>query len=164
MTIPDYFKITGIFSVIITILGWWLKIRLEGSIGSEYAKILELFKTKNQLRLAALSERLRAHQEAYQLWRELNAQLNHPQEVCEVCSRCDLWWGNNCLYLEPEARKAFFIAFVSARDLDWYKQNSTNGDLVTKCYKEINDAGAIIEQSVALPSLNEFEISKKMLK
>jgi hypothetical protein len=160
MNITDYFAVTSIFSALFIILGWWLKSRLEGSIGHEYAKIIELFKTKNQLRIAALSERLRAHQQAYQLWREINTHLGSA-EIHEVILKCDRWWGENCLYLEPEARNAFLTAFVRARDIEVYKNNSSSSSLVTECHKQINDAGAIIESSVALPPLNEFEFSKK---
>lgn len=162
MQLSDFFGVTAIFIACTTFLGWWLKARLDKSIGHEYDKILELFKTKNQLRLAAINERLRVHQEAYQLWREINTHLS-TKEIGNVVTKCDLWWGTNCLYLEPEARKAFLIAFVRARDLEFYKtsQDPSTRTLVTDMYQEINEAGAIIERCVELPVLNEFEIAKK---
>lgn len=126
-----------------------------------YASLIEELKTKNQLRVAALSERLRAHQEAYQLWREINAHLE-TEEINKVILKCDEWWGKNCLYLEPEAREAFIKAFVGAKDLKLYKTCQDAPELFSKVCKEINDAGAAIERCVALPVLNELAIRKKV--
>ena len=124
----------------------------------QHSELLEDLKTRNQLRIAALQERLRAHQEAYQLWREINQALDKPA-LDEVIIRCDKWWGEHCLYLEPEARSAFLSAFVGARDLNFYRKNPNTVDLVSKVQREINDAGGIIEKCVALPNLHEFDVS-----
>jgi len=151
MDIIDFLKITGIVALVNAALGWWIK----NSIDHKYSKALELFKTRNQLRLSALDERLHAHQEAYQLWRELNTHLG-TDKIQDVVAKCDKWWGEKCLYLEPEAREAFLKAWATARILEHLSQS-----LVTEAHKSINDAGAVIERSVALPPLNEFEITRK---
>jgi NADPH-dependent glutamate synthase beta subunit-like oxidoreductase len=56
-------------------------------------------------------------QEAYKLWREINGAIG-THELQGVVAKCDAWWGENCLYLEPEGRAAFLAAFVGARDLE----------------------------------------------
>ncbi len=132
---------------------------IEG-VRAEYAAMLEALKGRQQLRIAALDRRLQAHQEAYQLWREINGALGRP-ELQEVAGKCSKWWGDNCLYLEPEARAAFLAAFVGARDLDWYRSNQDAADLVSKVQREINDAGGVIEKCVALPNLREMEVAQK---
>lgn len=147
----DFIKLSGVVSLINVALGWWLKTTID----HKYAKALELFKTRNQLRLSALDERLRAHQEAYQLWREINTHLG-TDEIQGVVERCDEWWGQKCLYLEPETREAFLNAWAKARIL-----KHLSPSLVTEAHKSINDAGAVIERSVALPPLNEFEITRQ---
>lgn len=124
------------------------------------AELLESVKTKNQLRLAALDQRLRAHQEAYGLWREINGAVDTTR-IDDVVARCDKWWGENNLYLEPEARAAFLAAFVGARDLDYYKSCFKTPDLVTKTRAAIDSAGAAIEHCIALPQLNEVGRAKK---
>jgi len=153
MDIIDFLKITGIVSVVNAALGLWIK----GSIDHKYAKALEQFKTRNQLRLSALDERLRAHQEAYQLWREINTHLG-TDKIQDVVIRCDKWWGEKCLYLEPEAREAFLKAWARARIIE-----HLSPETATEAHKSINDAGAIIERSVELPSLKEFDITKESL-
>lgn len=130
------------------------------AVKRQHAELLEGLKTKNQLRLAGLEHRLRAHQEAYGLWREINGALDKPA-INEVVSRCDSWWGDNCLYLEPAARSAFLLAFVGARDLEFYKSSAEAALLVSKTRAEINRAGSVIEECVALPHLNELAHAKR---
>jgi hypothetical protein len=126
------------------------------SVKRQHAEILEDLKTKNQLRLSALDSRLRAHQEAYGLWREINGSID-TEKLSDVIKKCDEWWGSNCLYLEPAARSAFLGAFVGARDLGFYMSCTDSADLVHKIRIEIQGAGGIIEDCVALPRLNEIE-------
>ena len=102
---------------------------IKNSIDHKYSKALELFKTRNQL---------------------------GTDKIQDVVAKCDKWWGEKCLYLEPEAREAFLKAWATARILEHLSQS-----LVTEAHKSINDAGAVIERSVALPPLNEFEITRK---
>lgn len=133
-------------------------------VESTYNQILETFKAQHQLRLAAVEKRLQAHQEAFCLWRKINGALG-SEHLPEIIRECDEWWGNNSLYLEPEPRRAFLEAWVSARDLKWYQENS-EASLVTKCHQQINYAGEAITKAVELPRLNELidakEPSKKM--
>lgn len=130
------------------------------TVKRQHAELLEALKTKNQLRLAGLDQRLRAHQEAYGLWREINGALDDPA-IREIVVKCDEWWGKNCLYLEPAARSAFLLAFVGARDLEFYKSSADAAVLVPKTRREVNEAGGTIENAVALPQLNELERAKR---
>lgn len=128
-------------------------------VKSTYSQILETFKAQHQLRLAAVEKRLQVHQEAFCLWRRINGAIG-TDYLPEIIKECDEWWGNNSLYLEPEPRKAFLEAWVSARDLKWYQENS-EPSLVTKCYQQINYAGEAITKAVELPRLNELIDTKK---
>lgn len=60
MNIIDFFTISAIMSGIATILGWWLKSRLDSSIQHEYAKLLEQFKAQQRRSELLHSERLNA--------------------------------------------------------------------------------------------------------
>jgi len=115
--------------------------------------ILENQRAHNSLRMAAIDKRLQAHQEACGLWRKINANLN-TEGIQDVVIECDNWWSNNSLYLEPEPREAFLTAWVSAKDLAWYK-DAGETDLVSKCYRDIELAGQAITNAVELPTLNE---------
>jgi len=58
MNLADYFGITAIVGACTTVLGWWLKSRLDSSIKHEYDKILESFKTELKRSDVLLTERL----------------------------------------------------------------------------------------------------------
>jgi len=61
MNIIDYFTITVIIGSCTTVLGWWLKVRLDSSIKHEYDKILEGFKSELKRSDVLLTERLAAY-------------------------------------------------------------------------------------------------------
>ena len=82
-------------------------------VKSQYSVILENIKAKNQLRLAALDKRLQVHQEAFTLWRELFGAIHSP-DIGKAVIICQEWWGKNCIYLEPEVRRAFTDAYTAA--------------------------------------------------
>ncbi|MDZ7871692.1 MAG: hypothetical protein U5L02_21260 [Rheinheimera sp.] len=107
----------------------------------------------------AVEKRLQVHQEAFCLWRQINGALG-TDFLPEIIKKCDEWWGNNSLYLEPEPRRAFLEAWVAARDLKWYQENSEQS-LVTKCHHLINYAGEAITKAVELPKLNELIDTKE---
>jgi hypothetical protein len=58
MKLLDYFGITAIIVTCTTVLGWWLKSRLDSSIKHEYDKILESFKAELKRSDVLLTERL----------------------------------------------------------------------------------------------------------
>ncbi|USD27656.1 hypothetical protein J8Z24_11915 [Pseudoalteromonas sp. SCSIO 43201] len=128
-------------------------------VKSTYSQIMETFKAQHQLRLAAVEKRLQAHQEAFCLWRKINGALG-TEHLPGIIRECDEWWGNNSLYLEAEPRRAFLEAWVSAKDLKWYQENS-EASLVSKCYQQINYAGEAITKAVELPRLNELIDTKE---
>ena len=60
MEIIDLFTISSVIAGSTTLLGWWLKSRLESSIKHEYDKVLEGFKSELKRSDLLLSERLTA--------------------------------------------------------------------------------------------------------
>ncbi len=69
---------------------------------------------KDALRLAAVERRLAAHQEAYALWCGLLRDLHNPDRVHEAAVRCQSWWRENCLYLDPKSRREFWDGSLDA--------------------------------------------------
>lgn len=141
------------------------KERLE-DIAQQNRLLLEQTKLNHQLRLAALDQRLKAHQEAYTLWWKLMDVVHDNERVSEVIMECQDWWVKNNLYLDAEVRKAFRIAYHSAptycqiytelREADSIERQRREG-VLSESWDSVNDAGEAIVKAVELPSLVEEE-------
>ena len=128
-------------------------------VKNSYAVLLEGTKTRNQLRMAALEERLRAHQEAFALWRGLN-RVAHDADGSTLrpeIQKCQDWWDRNCLYLTSESREAFAGAFWAAHYLTSEMQAKLPPQDVQRRWEQLSLAGSVLVASVALPPLNEVE-------
>lgn len=134
-------------------------------VKNQYAILIEQFKAKSQLRMAALDKRLQAHQDAFVFWRRLVATA-HSDEVGPVVMECQAFWEQQCLYLEPAARQALSDAYVHAashRQLvqgSQYMTNEQRTELmprINESWAFINGAGKVILESVALPALSDAE-------
>lgn len=108
------------------------------------------------LRSAALDKRLEAHQHAYSLWRQLMGSLFNG-EVNAVASECHKWWSTNCLYLDADARKAFFDAFSRAPRHS-VLANHKDEQTIEANFEIIERAGNIIAAGVGLPPIQETTI------
>ena len=117
---------------------------------------------KQRLRLAALDKRLETAQEAYTLWRRL-CRLPHPDEpddgtpVEDILRNCRDWWETHSLFLTAEARNAFWKALNAAMELAVLRSSHSDWKDLKVAYEDIEQAGKIIEESVFLPSIGEFE-------
>jgi hypothetical protein len=81
-------------------------------IKSTYSLLVEDVRAQHQLRIGVLGPRLKAHQEAFALWRKLYRAM-HQSNVGDVMNECQAWWEENCLYLEPGVREAFLQAYAA---------------------------------------------------
>lgn len=132
------------------------------SVKSEYTMLAEQFKAKNQLRVAAIDKRLAAHQQAFTLWRKLVGHA-YSDSIREVVLEAQTWWEENCLYLEPEAREAFSLAYAFASTHKQLVEGIRfHGTAYTKeiehSWQRVMDAGQIIMSSIALPPLTSQEM------
>lgn len=126
-------------------------------VKAQYAFLIEELKAKHQLRLAAIERRLQAHQEAFALWRELLANT-HTENIGATVIKCQTWWENNCLFLEPSVREAFSDAYSAAHmhnalvrgGLPALQEAKENWNRITK-------AGQLIVEAVQLPGLTSSE-------
>jgi hypothetical protein len=120
-------------------------------IRARYSSRLEL---RNQLRLAALSERLAAHQEAYSQWMYMMANCNKP-EIRKIAAECENWWKGKCLYLSKEAREAFLTCCLTAFHRPDFLQEDAPRDadlirLAQENYKMMYRTGKVIVDAVGL--------------
>lgn len=110
--------------------------RIE-EVKTQHALVLEASTATHQLRLAAIDKRLQAHQEAFELWREMMTVAHQEADLTgPTVMKCQAWWNRNCLYLEPKARDAFSLAYssighhrglvVSRADVETIKSNWLN--------------------------------------
>jgi len=60
-----------------------------------------------RFKLAALDKRLEAHQRAYRLWWDLRWSVSDRKKAWETARRCEDFWCDNCLYLDPVSRESF---------------------------------------------------------
>lgn len=121
----------------------------------QYTALVEEFKARHQLRLAAVDRRLQAHQEAFTLWRRLRSSI-HTENVDSVVLECQDWWNKNCLYLSAEAREAFLDAYFAAGNHAALVQ-SRDRVAVNENFAKITGAGTTILAAVELPALGERE-------
>jgi hypothetical protein len=117
-------------------------------IKNAHATQLEVLKSRQQLRMAAIDKRLQAHQEVFALWKELYA-VARDEDASVIVEKCDKWWVNNCLYLEPQAREAFGEALAEALNA-----------LHARDSEKILKAANVIVKAVELPALSEGEIQR----
>ncbi|WP_108652590.1 hypothetical protein [Dongshaea marina] len=111
----------------------------------------ESIKAAHQLRFASLDRRLEAHQKAFSLCRHFAALLKEDEARKEMIGICDKWWGENSLYLEPDAREAFLRAVIALRDYPLCGDN----DVRIEHNRNINDAPEIIQKAVSLPPIKK---------
>jgi len=111
---------------------------------------------RNQLRLAALEKRLQAHQEAYTFWRKLKFNAANEKTIGKIVEDSQTWWEENCIYLDPKAREAFFRAILSASDHIAFL-NARDMNVIEENFKTIEEAGKAILAGVALPTIGDLE-------
>ncbi len=113
---------------------------------------------KHQMAMAALDQRLKAHQEAFALWRKLLAKIQLPDDISEHLEDCQSWWDQHCLYLTSEARSAFRKAvMISERQAVLIQDDRADGTEISKNWDMILDAGDKIIKGVELPSMGKQE-------
>lgn len=130
--------------------------RLVENVKAPYNELLEELRARHQLRLAAIDRRLQAHQEAFALWRELLG-ATHTPDVGTTVIKCQSWWEQNCLYLEPEVRQAFVQAYSAAHIHNSLTADRTNPDAVKQNWNEIMQFPEVLFKAIQLPPLSELE-------
>lgn len=123
-----------------------------------YTQHVEMFKANAQLRNAALTERLKAHQGAYSLWFRMFARVWRSDEnaTMELYHDCRKWWADNCLYLTPEARDKFLGAINC---ISMHKEiRGSSDEVLERNWRKIEELGDILVRGVELPELGEARL------
>ena len=130
--------------------------RLVEEVKAPYNELLEELRARHQLRLAAIDKRLQAHQESFVLWRELLGAV-HTSECGKAVVKCQAWWEQNCLYLDPDVRQSFVRAYSAAHVHPLLTQDRTAADAVKQNWKEVMQFPEVLFKAVQLPPLSELE-------
>jgi len=74
----------------------------------------------------------------------------NQKDVKSISKKCEDWWWENCLYLDAQAREAFWSAFRLAPpnyyELSREEKNETR--------KDLDKAISSLEKAVELPPIN----------
>jgi hypothetical protein len=133
--------------------------QVEG-IKHEYELIRVQGEWEHQLRLAAIEKRLNTHQQAYSLLLKLYA-VSTYQDQEQLFKDCDDFWRNNCLFLTPDARDKFNMAWEAAATIpDLYR---TNPEEVIKKRDIIFRAIVTTVTDIQLRGIGEREIKNIIL-
>ncbi|MFC5522322.1 hypothetical protein [Polaromonas jejuensis] len=130
--------------------------KLVEDVRAPYLASVENLKGKHQLRMAAIDVRLRAHQEAFTLWREVLGAV-HSEEIGKTVIKCQTWWEQNCIYLEPKVRDGFVDAYSAASSHGQLVQGRSDVELVKDNWSRIIKFPNTLFEAVELPGLTEGE-------
>jgi hypothetical protein len=133
------------------------------SVRHEYQAQLERIKGTVQVRSAALSTRLQAHQGAYSVWAKIVQALYEGRATDSLEREAHQWWIDNSLYLSPSARSAFREALDAATVLRLLTASapSDRADVVKKT-EVLHAAGKAIIEGVELPEIDELRFVRGM--
>ncbi len=125
--------------------------KVEG-VRHEYNALVEELKARHQLRMASLDRRLQAHQEAFTHWRRLRS--NDPDDAILACQT---WWEKNCLYLEPNVRQAFVVAYTNEHNRSQFVKIGADSKLISDAWDKVMEFPNILFEAIKLPPLSETE-------
>jgi len=138
---------------------------LLGVLAGSYITIKKLRRDRSdKYLLAALDSKLEAHQQAYELACFLPSAAHKSENDNTHIQQCEEWYRKRCLYLESEARLAFFNAIRAAADYYLYLSEwKRTGDAVElkKKWSQIIEVKSIIENNVSKPLVLPSDIRKE---
>lgn len=124
----------------------------------QYTQLVEEGKARHQMRMAVIDKRLAAHQTAFSLWRQLQRYVHGDQaEMLRVVMRCQEWWEENCLYLEPSVRQQFVASYMAAHQHGGLLAGNASADELKANFGVIQRFGNVVMKAVELPGLSDAE-------
>lgn len=133
---------------------------LVEAVKHDYNVLIEEMKGKQQLRMAALDKRLEVHQKAFSLWRKVKNASSNSMKIIPAFQECREWYYENCLYLEPEVRTAFFLAFSHALNVNVLHDTGGDREEIEKSWKAVTDFPDVLFKAVQLPCICGEELDK----
>lgn len=131
--------------------------RLVKDVEHGYNVLIKQMEAKQQLRMAAMDRRLQAHQESITLWRRMLRTGENIGQQNEIVAECQNWWDANCLYLEPEVREAFSLAYTSYSSRNSMLRSRFPAEDIIAVWDRFSAFPDILFAAVKLPALTEAE-------
>lgn len=134
------------------------------SFTQDLARLAEELRAQTSLRMLAAEKRLEAHQEVYQLWRQLvdGIHTENSERRQLLKQQCLDFHFKKCLYLDPTVREAF-IAAITSFDVhpDLLRSPQVNPmidrSMITKAiqdnFRRVERLGEAITGACELPSI-----------
>ncbi len=120
---------------------------------------------KQQLLLANLKKNIVAHQQAFHIWWDIRSNIHNRDKIFDVVIQAQKWWKQNCLYMLPKSRKAFYDCLIFAtshRDLIEVQNKETDyKKYIKESWDVIVAPGLIIPEEIDMQS---FEDQDKLFK
>lgn len=145
---------------------WWQTILValisSGVVGASITAFVlwwnarEERKHKRQMITLTDAERREATQLAYTHWRKLVARAGgrDSEALDEALEAAQIWWDENCLYLEAEARRALQRSIILAANHAGFLA-TRDANLVRQNWEDLVECGATIEKSMDRPLSND---------
>jgi len=115
----------------------------------------------DKFRLAAVDKRLEVHQKAFTLWRELMWSTNEEKKLSEEIRKCQLFWKENCLYLDPKSRSSCLSAVNYAALFNMDRDHVKSKERI-EIMEEIRKALDDLEIGVGLPAIGDIKDYEEM--
>ena len=80
---------------------------------------------------------MKEHQLAFSLSLQFPSAAHDPESNSDLLHQCDNFWKNNCLFMVPEVRESFRVAYQTVRFYPSYKDNHEKGKISDKELKEV---------------------------
>ncbi len=115
---------------------------------------------RNSMRAASIDKRMEVHQEAFSLWWELRSAVHGDPALLSKCVlKCQAWWVDNCLYLDPTPREDFSLAYSAASMHREFVRSTVRDEDTKRALKEswawIMAPGRSLPAAVELPPIAE---------
>ena len=115
----------------------------------------------DKYRLAAEDKRLEVHQRAFTIWRELMWSTNEEKKLSEEIRKCQLFWKENCLYLDPKSRSSCLSAVNYAALFNMDRDHVKSKERI-EIMEEIRKALDDLEIGVGLPAIGDIKDYEEM--
>ena len=131
--------------------------KVEG-VRTAHAKDLENYMQQNRFALACLDRRLEVHQKAWTLWSKLMRNVHHEEKRGDAIMECQEFWLENCLFLDPKARRAFRAAYGNAtHHKEMVRDIGASATDVRDNFRAIKEAGWVVAFAIDQIGLSQEE-------
>jgi hypothetical protein len=156
--IKNFISLLKDFQGIIGVLfGFWIATQISKKERKQKDTITESERI-DRYRLSAINERLKVHQQAFEIWYYLSLSLHADENIqIKKSNEARDFWVKNCLYLTPKSRDVFNelinlyefykVQWIIWREARQEEKMEKSGELISS-FNKIMSVGRIIQEEV----------------